>query len=45
MLLIPAGSIIHLNAILDGLPGYTMAALVLPVGVIVKLDARRRAFL
>lgn len=44
-LLSPAGRIVLINSVLDGLPTYTMGAVLLPVGVRDALDARRRAFL
>jgi hypothetical protein len=45
MLLSYAGRLTLVNSVLDGLPTYTMGAMVLPPGVIKLLDARRRAFL
>lgn len=44
-LLGPAGRVILINAVLDGLPTYAMGALFLPVGVKEALDAKRQAFL
>lgn len=44
-LLSPAGRVVLINCVLDGLPTYTMGAVLLPVGVKESLDARRRAFL
>ena len=44
-LLSPAGRVVVINSVLDGLPIYTMGALLLPVGVKEALDARRRSFL
>jgi hypothetical protein len=45
LLLNPAGHLILINSMLDGLPTYLMAALPLPPGVEDKMDARRRAFI
>lgn len=45
MLLSPDGRIILLNSVLDGLPIYVMAMLLLLKGVVKALDKRRRAFL
>lgn len=44
-LLSPAGRVVLINAVLDGLPTYAMGALLLSVGVKEVLDAKRRAFL
>jgi hypothetical protein len=44
-LLSPAGRLVLVNAVLDSIPGYAMAAVALPAGVIRKIDARRHAFL
>jgi hypothetical protein len=45
MLLSPAGRLILVNSVLDGLPTYAMGALQLPPGVLDALNSRRRAFL
>jgi len=39
------GRLVLINSVLDGLTTYLMQALVLPPGIIAKLDSRRRAFL
>ena len=44
-LLSPAGRLILINAVLDALPTYAMAALLLPPAVIRALDGLRRSFL
>ena len=44
-LLSPAGRVVLINAVLDGLPTYAMGSLFLPIGVKEALDAKRRAFL
>lgn len=45
LLLSTAGRVVLINAVLGGLPTYTMGAMLLPPGVVKALDARRRAFL
>ncbi|KAE8802752.1 retrotransposon protein [Hordeum vulgare] len=44
-LLSPAGRLVLINAVLDSLPTYAMAAMRLPPVVLAKLDGMRRAFL
>lgn len=44
-LLSPAGRLVLINAVLDALPTYAMAAMMLPPAVIKELDSLRRAFL
>lgn len=44
-LLSPAARLVLINAVLDALPTYAMAALILPLALIRELDALRRAFL
>ena len=44
-LLSPAGRLVLINAVLDALPTYAMAAMLLPPAVIKALDSLRRAFL
>lgn len=44
-LLFPAGRLVLINAVLDALPTYAMAAMLLPPAVIKALDALRRSFL
>ncbi|XP_073351793.1 uncharacterized protein [Aegilops tauschii subsp. strangulata] len=44
-LLSPAGRLVLINAVLDALPTYAMAALLLPPSVVHALDALRRSFL
>nr|XP_020167362.2 uncharacterized protein LOC109752860 [Aegilops tauschii subsp. strangulata] len=44
-LLSPAGRLVLINAVLDALPIYAMAAMLLPPAVIKELDSLRRAFL
>lgn len=45
MLLSTAARVTLINLVLDGLPTYAMGAMMLPTGVVKKLDARQRAFL
>jgi hypothetical protein len=45
LLLNPAGRLVLINSVLDGLPTYLMAALPLPPAVEDKMDARHRAFI
>jgi hypothetical protein len=45
LLLSFGGQLVLLNAILDALPAFTMAALDLPPDVLAALDRARRAFL
>lgn len=44
-LLSPGGRLILFNSVLDGLPTYLMAALLLSQGIVQALDRLRRAFL
>ncbi|XP_040257991.1 uncharacterized protein [Aegilops tauschii subsp. strangulata] len=44
-LLSPAGRLVLINAVLDSIPTYAMAAMRLPPAVLAKLDGLRRAFL
>ena len=44
-LLSPAGRLVLIDAVLDALPTYAMAALLLPHAVVRALDGLRRAFL
>ena len=44
-LLSPAGRLVLINAVLDSLPTYAMAAVVLPQAVVKTMDALRHAFL
>ena len=44
-LLSPAWRLVLINAVLDALPTYAMAAMMLPPAVIKELDSLRRAFL
>ncbi|XBH98842.1 hypothetical protein VPH35_128292 [Triticum aestivum] len=44
-LLSPAGRLVLINAVLDSLPTYAMAAVVLPPAVVKAMDTLRRAFL
>ena len=44
-LLSPAGRLVLINAVLDSLPTYAMAAVVLPPAVVKTMDALRHAFL
>jgi hypothetical protein len=39
------GRLVLINSVLDGLATYLMQALVLPPGIVEKLDSKRRAFL
>jgi hypothetical protein len=45
LLLSSAGRVVLINAVLTGVPGYAMGALLMPPGVVAAIDARRRAFL
>lgn len=44
-LLSPASRTILINVVLNNLPTYDMAALLLPKGIVHALDSRRRVFL
>ncbi|WVZ49070.1 hypothetical protein U9M48_000451, partial [Paspalum notatum var. saurae] len=45
MLLSPAGRVVLINSVLNGLPLYLMTALQLPAGILEQIEAKHRSFL